>query len=245
MPLVAGYHRPTTLDEAIELLADPNRVILAGGTSLNADREHSDLEAVDLQALGLDTIEAEAEGEAAGDRLRIGSMATLAVVAADERIPEALRRLAAAEQPSTLRTVATLGGVVAAGESESLLLAALLVHDTTVELAGGPATPLAELLADGLAPHSIITGITIATGGVVGHVGTARTPADRPIVAAVARRVGDTVTLALTGVAPTPVLVDAASPTEGLEPPDDFRGSSVYRMHLAATLAERALEVTS
>ena len=54
VPLVTAYHRPASLEEALDLLSSPQRVALGGGTTLNADREPSDLEAVDLQALGLD-----------------------------------------------------------------------------------------------------------------------------------------------------------------------------------------------
>ena len=71
MPLVVAYHRPETLDDALALLSQPNHVVLGGGTTLNADREPSDLEAVDLQALGLGEISAD------GDRVRLGSMSTI------------------------------------------------------------------------------------------------------------------------------------------------------------------------
>ena len=65
MPLVAAYHRPQELDETLALMAEPNRVVLAGGTVLNADRAPSRLEAVDIQACGLDSIDAD------GDRLAL------------------------------------------------------------------------------------------------------------------------------------------------------------------------------
>ena len=35
---LAHYHRPADLELALELVADPSRVVLAGGTVLNADR---------------------------------------------------------------------------------------------------------------------------------------------------------------------------------------------------------------
>ena len=146
---MTAYHRPRTLDEALGLLSSPQRVALGGGTTLNADREPSDLEAVDLQALGLDGIAA-----ADGGRVRLGAAATLDAVRRCELLPDSLRELARAEQPSTLRTLATVGGLIAKGSAESLLLAALLAHEGRVELAGPGDSgrserSLAELLAAG------------------------------------------------------------------------------------------------
>src|SRR5436190_2241403 len=57
MPKVVGYHRPSTVDEAVGLLSQPGSAVLAGGTLLNADRRGEPVVAVDLQALGLDVIE--------------------------------------------------------------------------------------------------------------------------------------------------------------------------------------------
>ena len=48
-------------------------------------------------------------------------------------------------------------------------------------------------------------------------------------------------TVALTGVASTPVLIDPGDPTSGLEPLGDFRGSADYRLHLASVLTDRIL----
>jgi hypothetical protein len=48
--------------------------------------------------------------------------------------------------------------------------------------------------------------------------------------------------VALSGVAKTPILVDAA---DVVEPPGDFRGSSEYRRALAEILVARALEALS
>lgn len=237
MPLVTGYHRPASLDEALDLLSAPERVALGGGTTLNADREPSDLEAVDLQALGLDGIAA-----AEGGWVRIGATVTLDAVRRCELLPDSLRELARLEQPSTLRTLATVGGLVARASAESLLLAGLLAHDARVELAGPPSDlRLAELLAAGLPRGSLITAVTVDPSGCTATARTGRTPADVPIVAAYGRRTDGFVAMALTGVGGHPVLVDVYDPTAGLEPAGDFRGSREYRLHLAATLTARAM----
>src|SRR5271166_5815680 len=143
------------------------------------------------------------------------------------------------------------GLLIAAPASE--LLASFLVHDAQVRLVGpdGPhELEMAALLADRrkLAGR-IIVAVRIETDGVTSVARTGRTRADRPIVAAVARRTADGGRrLALTGVALTPVLMamagDAADDAylpDDLDPPDDFLGSSEYRRALAAVLARRAL----
>ena len=47
--------------------------------------------------------------------------------------------------------------------------------------------------------------------------------------------------LALFGVAPTPVLVDPASPTEGLQPSGDLEATPEFRLHLVRVLAEKVM----
>ena len=248
MPLPTAYHRPATLNQALALLAEPKRVPLAGGTVLNADREPSDIEVVDLQALGLDQI------SAAGDSLRIGSTVTLDELARHEAVPAWLAEIARAEAASTLRTLATVGGLAASRWGDSVLLAALLASDATVELAGpagtAPAdaleTPLAALLEDGVPAGALIVSFTFDISGDCATAATGRTPADVPIVAAVARSLSSpeaaaTIRLALSGVAAVPRLVDPEDPTAGLEPLGDFRGSSGYRLQLASVLSRRVL----
>ncbi len=233
MPLAAAYHRPGTVDEALALLADAKRVPLAGGTVLNASRDASQIELVDLQALGLDQI------TMAGDRLAIGATATLGSLAESDDVPRWIRELARAEQPSTLRTLATVGGTIAAPTPDSVLIAALLVSDAQVDLAGADSRPLGALLSDGVPNGAIITSISIAVDGDGASACTGRTPADVPIVSAVARSSATGMVMALTGVAATPVLVAPTDPTAGLEPSGDFRGSAEYRSELARVLASR------
>jgi len=158
-------------------------------------------------------------------------------------VPVALREIARDEQPSTLRSLATIGGTVAVGDSESVLVAALLVHDVVVHFAGAESTSLAELLATEVPRGSIVTAVSIDPSGTTTTAATRRTPRDVPIVCAVARSSPAGAVLALTGVADRPLIVDPADPTAGLSPPGDFRGSTNYRLGLARTLAARVMEV--
>lgn len=239
MVMTDAYWRPSTLAQALELLERPGAVVLAGGSWLNADTSAMEVEVVDLQELHLDGILAEA-----GDSLRIGAMTTLQSLVESEQVPGMVGEAARREQPSTLRAQATIGGCVATGDAESELLAALLVHQAVVSLEtvlGSDDVPLEELLGGlPLASGRVVTSVTIRTDGVTAAAHTARTPADRAIVAAYARSTQDGGRrVALAGVASTPILVE---PGTELDPVGDFRGSSDYRKALADVLMARVVE---
>jgi len=239
MAMIRGYHRPTTLEDALAVLADSGAVALGGGTMVNTISDSEPMEVVDLQALGLDGIRAD------DDRLELGAMVRLSSLVDSQVVPAMLRELAHREAPSTLRRAATVGGTVAAADPESELLAGLLAFDATVAVAhslGSENMPLADLLSDPSQLRlGIITSVSIAVGGDAAAHRTGRTPADRPIVMSVGHRGDDgTLRVALTGVAPTPVLVDLDS-LASLDPPADFRGSSDYRRELARVLTDRVL----
>lgn len=236
MPRVVEYHRPSSVEEALQLLTRPTAAVLAGGTLVNATPNTHPVIAVDISRLGLDGIEALPDG-----RLRLGAATTLQQLVDHPAVPAVLRDLARREAVSTLRTLATVGGTLAAGGPESELVAGLLVCEAEVTLRSATATrsvPLPQLLAD--CDHllsTLIVGATIRIDGTLAAERTGRTPGDVAIVSAAARRTPDGRTLvALSGVAPTPVLADDVA---GLNPPGDFRGSSEYRKHLASVLSAR------
>lgn len=242
MPKVVEYHRPSSIEEALQLLARPSATVLAGGTLVNATPTTHPVIAVDIARLGLAGIERLADG-----RVRLGAGTTLQRLVDSDALPPVLRELARREAVSTLRTLATVGGTIAAGGAESELVAGLLVCEAEVTLRSASGTrtvAFPDLLAD--CDHlisTLIVDVTIRTDGSLSAARTGRTPGDQAIVSAVARRSDDgRLLLALSGVAPTPRLVGSASE---VSPIGDFRGSAEYRAHLARVLSARVTSEVS
>jgi len=241
--MITQYHRPLTLDEAIALTARPDAVVIAGGTSVNAEPGRKPTTAVDLQALDLTGIETD------GESIRIGSTTRLQDLVDSPLVPPVLRDLARREAPNTIRNAATVGGTIGAADPESELLAGLLAFEATVTLArAGSVTEqtLSEILEEpALLNGAIMTSVSLPSNGTAAADRTGRTPMDRPIVMAVAHRGKDgSVRLAMSGVAAHPVVVDP-SQIAALDPPSDFRGSPGYRRNLAEVLAGRVLSTVS
>jgi CO/xanthine dehydrogenase FAD-binding subunit len=236
MSKIVGYHRPSTVEEALGLLsaAGVRRVPLGGGTGVNADLGRDPIEVVDLQALHLSGIAVSA------GRMTVGATTRLQALLDHPSTPPIIADLARREAPSTLRAMATIGGVVAAADPESELYAALLLSEplvSVVDPSGSVDVPLDGFSAGG---SKLITSVSFSIEGSMAAERTVRTPADAPIVAVVARKgPDDRVRLAGCGVGPRPVLFDDPA---ALSPPGDFRGSAEYRSHLVAVHAARVRE---
>ena len=241
MTKIISYQRPENLEEALSLISQDKHVPLAGGTQLNTNEDTEPLHLVDLQSLALKGI------DSSNGKLKIGSMTTLHEIMKNSDCPDLIRLSSRSELPSTLRTLATIGGTIASGDSDSQLIASLLVHDAELMILnsdGELSVPLQEVLSKPERMESeIILSIDVATDGKSLLEATGRTPADTPIVAVAARHCSDGYRMAITGVAPTPVLVDPENPTVSLQPTSDFRGDSEYRLHLARILASRTLNL--
>jgi len=245
---VVGYHRPTSVGAALHLLANGDRVALAGGVHVQHDGGAAPSEVVDLQALGLDTVRPD------GTTVRLGAMVRLQTLADDASLPEPVRHTARAEQPSTLRSLATVGGTINTASGDSLLLAALLAHAAVVTLStersGERKLPLGDLLAEGRRDGELILDVAIETAGTSAIGQTGRTPADVPIVGVVARRTGNqgdpaaTTVLAACGIGAVPVLIDADA-LDTLKPIDDHRATAAYRRRLVEVQVARVLEELS
>jgi len=242
MAILQAIYRPQTVAEAMQLLArtDQRLVPLAGGTRLIGQLETRALTGVDgvvdLRLLGLGNIAFD------GAQLSIGAMTTLTELlehpVAGALASGVLRTAAQGEGPVNLRNAATVGGVVASAEPDSEFYAALLALGATVTLHDGKGSSTVAL-ADLAAVVGLITAVQVPVTDLRGGLArVARTPSDRPIVAAVAVRGAGVERVALCGVAAKPVLRGAE-----LDPPDDYRGSAEYRRAMVEVLVARALAI--
>ena len=262
MAILAEYHRPKTLADALELLSDrtSHRLPLAGGTHLVGaleTRQRRDVDGVvDLAALNLSYV------QQADSSLRVGAMTTLTELVEHPLSATLaggiLSETARFEGPQNLRNAATAGGLIALAEPDSELFAALLALNTAVVTVDRDGVESCRQLEDfalslpGLAERPIlITEIRLPLGPAAGgHARIARTPMDRCIVAAVvvaavngqpsqsgpATAEGDNATrTALCGVGPRPRL--AGGP---LVPKGDYKGSAEYRSAMAEVVVRRA-----
>ena len=247
MSQLKAYYRPTSIYEALQLLSRPgvNATIVGGGTYIIPRMPELADAVVDLQATGLTEVTYTGQG------LGLGAMVRLQTIVDDGRAPTLLREAAHREGPNTLRNAATVGGVVTCPNKESELLAALLVFDAEVHIQSAHSTKkisLTHFLLDVPAALNggLVTSVSLNIIGKTANARVTRTPADRSIVAALAR-LGDDgkIRLALCGVDNAPVLVDPDNVKAAINPPHDFRASREYRRQMAATLTQRVMNELS
>jgi CO/xanthine dehydrogenase FAD-binding subunit len=252
--MITAYHRPKTLDEALTLLAHPNRTPLGGGTLLSKATNDS-VEAVDLQSLNLDTIEKK------GNSLKVGATVTLQELLTSEQCPEALKPALKLEAPLNLRNAATVAGTLVSCDGRSTFVSILLASDARLEkmkLIDSKIDSQVSNVGDFLPVRdlqgSLITSITIPLNAKLAFAYVARTPMDKPIVcAALAYWNSGRTRLALGGYWKSPLLAMDGTEAEGIETAarnafheaTDEWASREYRMDVAATLARRCLETIS
>jgi CO/xanthine dehydrogenase FAD-binding subunit len=247
--MITSYHRPKTLDEALTLLTQTNRIPLGGGTLLSHSAPDS-VEVVDLQALSLNSIKRN------GSTLEIGATVTLQELLESEHSPEALKTALRLEAPLNIRNAATVAGTLVSCDGRSTVAAALFALDSKLELRRS--TEESQVFSMGdflpLRPRALITSITMPLNAKLAFEYVSRTPADKPIVcAALARWNSGRTRLVLGGYGKNPLLAMDGTEADGLEAAarnafhesTDAWASAEYRMDAAATLAKRCLESLS
>lgn len=133
---IAAYHKPSTLIEAVELLAEDGRTIIAGGTDLLVNPRYMAgvREVVDIRKLELNYIHAE------NGWLHIGAGATMRTIAQQtmlQRLADGiLARGAAVCGSPNIRNMATLVGNVASALPSADTPPALLALHAEVVLVG-------------------------------------------------------------------------------------------------------------
>jgi CO/xanthine dehydrogenase FAD-binding subunit len=258
--MITTYHRPKTLDEALELLTHPNTLPLGGGTLLSKPTTDP-IEVVDLESLGLDSV------TQSGNNLELGATLTLQALLESEHCPEPLKRAIKLEAPLNIRNAATAAGTLVACDGRSTFAGMLLAMDAKIFVSSkqnaeetinmGDFLPLREQIRG-----KLITKIVIPLNVKTAFEYVSKTPSDKPLVcAAIAQWNSGRTRLVLGGYGRSPMLAMDGdlppSPTgrgiegEGLyaaarnafhEATDEW-ASAEYRMNVASTLAKRCLEV--
>lgn len=262
-------YKPATLEDAITLLAEPSAFPLYGGAALQRNPRPDVRAVVDLSRLGLDYVR---DSE---NNLRLGSMLTLEQVrqacagyAASAPRVAAIARMLAEEFPETLRHTLTLGDLLMERPAQSPTLTLFLALGAVIKRVDLEMyfTATAWLAAQQDIQRFLIAHVRLLKGSprsVVAYEKVSRTPADLPIVGAVAcadlREEGRRrTTLALCGVARTPIPqpavvrlwdetgdLDMALAALELDPPGDHWGSREYRIAMGQLVARRALRRVS
>ncbi|MDA8237919.1 MAG: xanthine dehydrogenase family protein subunit M [Chloroflexi bacterium] len=236
------FHQPTTLDEAVRILAAERGAArpLAGGTDLVVDMKLGRARppvVVNLKRIrGLDRIEPVDGGTRIGALVRIAAIQASAIVR--ERYP-ALWRASCTLATPPIRNLATIGGNLGRGSPAGDMAPPLIVHGALVEVEGpgGRRTvPIQDLhLGPGitcLAPGEVITAVVLPAppphgGSAFRKLGKRGGGWDIALVGAAAGLVlgGDgaiaDARIALASVAPTPFRARAAEAALRGRPPSE------------------------
>jgi CO/xanthine dehydrogenase FAD-binding subunit len=252
--MISAYHRPKTLDEALDLLAQPNSLPLGGGTILShaptmlrAGGTADAIQAVDLQLLGLDFIKKN------GNNLELGATLTLQSLLESEHCPEAFKSALKLEAPLNIRNFATVAGTLVACDGRSTFVCALLAMDVRLDIRSSRTESQTSNIGDylPLRPRGLITSVAIPLNIKLAFEYVSKTPADKPLVCAtLAQWNSGRTRLALGGYGRGPLLTLDGTEEKGLESAAgnafheaaDEWASAEYRMDVASTLAKRCLE---
>lgn len=250
--MIIEYHRPKTMAEGLDLLAreTPETVPLGGGTVLNAPSERQ-VAVVDLQELSLDEI------TSLGSTLQIGAAATLQALLETGGLQPALQKALRHEMGYNLRQSGTVAGGLVSGNGRSPMLAAMLALDAGLvwqpgdkEQSLGEFLPLREEKWIGL----LISEVRISMLPRLAYEYVARSPADRPIVLAIAARWNSGRTrIVLGGFGKAPLTIVDGEANQGvLEAAEaayltaeDAWASAEYRAEMAKVLVGRCLDQVS
>ncbi len=255
MLTIREYKQATTLEEAWQLNQKrPNRVL--GGMLWMRLSKGNVQTAIDLSALGLDTIE-ETETE-----FRIGAMLSLRQLELHEGFTaysegankEALRHIVGVQ----FRNLATVGGSVFGRFGFSDVLTLLLVMDSYVELYKGGIVPLADFVNMPYDRDILVRVIVKKTAAHYSYKSVRISKTDFPVLTCAAAKLADGSIRAAIGARPGKAVLYTAAPEAGetaeefaarfaaevkadIKTESNLRGGAEYRRHLAGVLTKRAV----
>ena len=251
---IKEYKTVASLDEAWELNQKKTNRVLGGMLWLRLSKGNVQT-AIDLSALGLDTIEETETG------FSIGAMVTLRQLELHEGInaytdgamKEALRHIVGVQ----FRNLATVGGSVFGRFGFSDVLTMLLALDAEVELYKGGIVPLADFAASSYDRDILVRVLIKKQDAKYTYQSVRIAKTDFPVLTCAAARTARGLQVAV-GARPAKAklvaFADAALPigaeqarnfaemaAEQLPTESNPRGSAEYRTHLIKVLVERTL----
>jgi CO/xanthine dehydrogenase FAD-binding subunit len=252
--MIVEYHRPSRLEEALELLArdDPPTIPIGGGTALDRSVAKS-VAVVDLQSLGLDELHFHGNTIALGSSLKLQALLDAIGDQKEIRLP-ALKKAVQLEATYNLRQVATLAGTLVAAGGRSPFATVMLALDAVLTLEPGQEQvglgDLMPLRFERLS-HRLITRITIPSNVQLAYEYVARSPADLPVVCiGAAAWPSGRLRVVLGGFGSAPLLAFDGTEAVGVEEAarsaysqaGDQWASAEYRQDIAGILAHRAVQ---
>jgi aerobic carbon-monoxide dehydrogenase medium subunit len=255
IPAPTRYARAADLDDALELLAEPDAKAIAGGQSLIPVmklRIARPSLVVDISRLGLRGVE-DRDGE-----LHIGPLTTWNELISAEALArpglEAIVECARGIGDVQVRNLGTIGGSVAHADPASDMPAVLLALGATLRLrspGGEREAGLADILVGPftttLGPQELVTDIVVplpAQGSGSAYASVEHPASGFALAGAAALATAEGETIAVTGVAATPFVLAGGDPRDAIAAAEVFGdrfAPAEYRRELAAIVAERAL----
>jgi CO/xanthine dehydrogenase FAD-binding subunit len=244
--MIIEYHRPESLEEAMVLLSRPTpKTIPLGGGSKLSRNSVGDVAVVDLQKLGLNSI------QHANNTVVIGACTPLQNIMEANSVPAQLREMARIGLGANTRRQATIAGRIVADDGRSGFLAGLLAMNTQLvwlpgehEVGLGDFLALRETWRDG----QMIREVKIPDRVSLAIECVGRSPADRPIlVVAVGRWPSGRTRVVLGGFGKAPILAMDGPEAVGadlavkdaLRHADDEWASAEYRTAVGIQLVKR------
>ena len=180
--MVKEYYRPETLDEALELLAVPGSLALAGGTwALAFEKRDKPERVVDVGKAVPRSIGIREASDGRAGALAVGAGATFQELVESPATPGAIRAAAKSMANRNTRNRATVGGNLGANKSCSSLAPVFLALGSSVEYKergkAAATAPLADWLA---APRGLLLTVVapLETGLRVCSTRASRTACD-------------------------------------------------------------------
>jgi carbon-monoxide dehydrogenase medium subunit len=254
------YARPSTLDEAVQLLGanDGARALAGGQTLTNVMKARAAAPDVLVDLNGLD--ELRAIRRTADGGLKLGAMATYADIARSSEVADVrpiLAEVALQIADVQVRNRGTIGGNVCSNDPTNHLPPLLVALGATMTIRGadGERTVSADefflgVYMTAVAQGELLTTVTVPPPGGGDAFESVTIGRDGTCIVSAAATLDGQARVAIGCVAAVPVLVTAAPEEEAVreavtgavtDPPSDVHASAEYRRHLAGVLAARAV----